>query len=128
MEKLAKDSIEIRNNYNLFPFRLSCDPKAGIIRMHNNDKKPITHITRRNVLLTDAHHWRFYNDRTGYYDKKIDKSAPFTGSYISKEESPALYRIWIMYMNSQYKHLRDTYGENSVESVIPTMEVEKENE
>ena len=118
----AQESIVVKNDPIMYPYRLECDDIAGIIRLHKNTAKgKTTTITTRNILVTDKARVSMNMVRTGYYDKKKDPTLPFNGSYISKEADPETYVKWRRLMVARYKEFK-----NNINRQIGVNEVDRE--
>lgn len=99
MKDLAQESVEIKNDYNLYPFSLKCDDIVGVIKLHKNTTKEVRKITRRDVPITSSERWGFYNDRSGW-DGKC--------SYLTREDCYIDYNKWKNFMYDRYSNLKKT--------------------
>ena len=99
----AKESFEMTNRTNEYPYLLHCDDIKGLIRMSFNKKSDTIRITRRCVPITNGEHYGFSNQKSGFYNKG---EGPFYGSYILKEDQPDVYAKWLEFMNERYKTLK----------------------
>lgn len=99
----TKDSFELTNRVNQYPYLLHCDDVKGLIRMSFNKQGDTIRITKRCVPITDGEHFGFSYQKSGFYNKG---EGPFYGSYILRDTNPDIYAKWLDFMNERYKKLK----------------------